>query len=344
MHPRHSFPALLTLAILGAFPARGLAQDAPAAGPVMVERAQAFLASLSPEEAKKARFAFDDPIRKDWHWIPKERKGLTLGQMNEEQKKAALALLKTALSKSGMEKARIIMGLEAVLKVQEKDDSGRRDPEKYHWCIFGEPSSHGRWGWSVEGHHISVNVTVDDGKLVAATPLFLGACPRKMNAEIEGQPAPDYEALRDEEGSAIALINSLDEAQLKKAFQGTEIPNNLVAGPPSTLWDKAPIGIAASELTADQVKTLRALLAAYCARPAPEIGDALLAEIEKADIRKVHLAWYGSKAANEPHHYRVQGPTFLIDFDNTQADPLDNPANHIHSLWRSRTRDFGAGF
>lgn len=343
MQPRCAFPALLALAALGALPSTARAQEAPA-GPAMVERAQAFLASLSPEQAKAARFAFDDPVRKDWHWIPKGRKGLTLGQMEPKQQEAALALLETALSKSGMEKARIIMGLEAVLKVQEKDDSGRRDPEKYHWCIFGEPSTKGRWGWSVEGHHVSVNVTVDDGKLVAATPLFFGACPRKMNAKIEGQPAPDYEALRNEEGSALTLVASLDEAQFKKAFQGSEIPNNLVAGPPSTLWDKAPVGIAAAELKPEQVETLRALLAAYCSRLTPEIGDPLLKEIEEADIGKVHLAWYGSKKAEEPHHYRVQGPTFLIDFDNTQADPLNNPANHIHSLWRSRTRDFGAGF
>jgi hypothetical protein len=64
-------------------------QDAPGSvhhhGPavsVMTETANRFLAALSPEQRAKATFQFSDDERMNWHFIPKERNGLTLREMS----------------------------------------------------------------------------------------------------------------------------------------------------------------------------------------------------------------------------------------------------------------------
>ena len=50
----------------------------------------------------------------------------------------------------------------------------------------------------------------------------------------------------------------------------------------------------------------------------------------------VKFAWMGGLHPGEGHYYRVQGPAFLIELDNTQ-----DGANHIHSVWREFNGDWG---
>lgn len=338
------------LALVSSFAAAMAWSSAPAQdkgadpGPAMVKAASAFLGALDDDRKAIAKMAYDDPQRLDWHWIPKPRKGLTLSGMTEEQKRLGMELLRTALSESGFEKAKIIMAMEEVLRIQEKDDSGRRDPEKYHWTIFGEPGETGVWGWSVEGHHFSVNCVVKDSELVSATPLFMGLNPRRMNAEADYAPVrKDATPLAAEEEVAILLYSNLTEDQRAKAFLGETPPPTAVTGPPSDLWSGEPRGLPASEMNADQKKALRVLIEAYCARLNGSEAGRLLKEIDEAGFDKVHLSWYGSGKLDENHQYIVQGPTFILHLDNTQACPLGNPANHIHSAWRTPARDFGKG-
>ena len=61
-----------------------------------------------------------------------------------------------------------------------------------------------------------------------------------------------------------------------------------------------------------------------------------LATLRDEGYDRLHLAWAGAEATGEPHYYRIQGPTFLIEYDNTQGD-----GNHAHSVWRDFKGDFG---
>jgi hypothetical protein len=73
----------------------------------------------------------------------------------------------------------------------------------------------------------------------------------------------------------------------------------------------------------------------------PDVGQVEIQQVEDAGIGKVYFAYAGGTKPGVPHTYRVQGPTFVIEFLNVQNDSAGNPANHIHSAWRNLAGDFG---
>jgi hypothetical protein len=195
-------------------------QDAPAgayhhvqAVSVMTETANRFLAALSSEQRAKATFQFSDDERMNWHFIPKERKGLTLREMSPYQRHLASALLAAGLSQTGYIKAVTIMSLEDVLKALENDSGERRNPEKYHFTVFGTPSDTGTWGWRVEGHHLSQNYSVANGQVVDG-PSFFGSNP----AEVQQGPRKGLRTLAGEDDLGFEVIHALNEAQQKIAI------------------------------------------------------------------------------------------------------------------------------
>lgn len=314
------------------------------AGPAMTEAADAFLASLDAAQRSKATMSFDQKQRTAWHFIPlPTRKGLQIKEMNDDQRQKARALLSAALSEVGYGKATTIMELEAILHVLEKDRAGApiRDPERYYFTIFGQPSGQTKWGLSIEGHHLSLNFVVDQGRIVAHTPAFFGANPAIVRSDLVVGPKKGTRVLAKEEELGFDLINSLTPEQRAKAVIADKAPADLRAAgepqPPATPAE----GVAAEDLNDAQTKTLRALIEAYAANMPREIAEARLAEIEKAGFKNVYFAWAGALEPGIGHYYRVQGPTFLIEFVNTQPDSQGNPANHIHSVWRDTAGDFG---
>ena len=298
---------------------------------VMTETANRFLNALTPEQRAKATFKFEDDERLNWHYIPKERKGLPLREMQSYQKPLAAALLNAGLSQQGYIKARTIMSLEEVLRAMENDNGERRNPEKYYFSVFGTPSDHGVWGYRVEGHHLSQNYTVVNGKVIGA-PSFFGANP----AEVRQGPRAGLRTLAAEEDLGRDLLNSLDEGQRKVAVVDQNAYKDILtaASRKAALQGQAS-GLPASKMNAKQFDNLMALLEEY-ARNMPE----QLAELREDEIRKagknIYFAWAGPGGKGQPHYYRVQAPTFLIEYDNTQ-----NEANHIHSVWRDFNGDFG---
>src|SRR5262249_13532770 len=179
---------------------------------VMTETANRLLNALTPEQRAQATFKFEDDERLNWHFIPKERKGLALREMNSYQKHLASALLAAGLSQNGYVKAVTIMSLEDALRIQEKDNGERRNPEKYYFSIFGTPSDNGVWGYRVEGHHMAQNWTVAGGKVVDA-PSFFGSNP----AEIKQGPRAGLRVLAAEDDLGREVLTSLDDAQRKVA-------------------------------------------------------------------------------------------------------------------------------
>jgi hypothetical protein len=310
----------------------------------MTSAANAFLAALTPQQRTEAALPFDTPLRRDWHNIPKEdRKGVEFGELNAEQQKLALALLRSALSDDGYDKALKIMSLENNLREGEKNLSGAplRDPERYFITIFGEPTDKGTWGWSFEGHHFSQNFVVHDGKVVGDTPSFWGANPATVKIFVDGGPEVGTRTLAQEEQLAFNLLSSLDASQRAAALIADKAPADYRGPGQPEPPRAAPEGIQAAKLNDAQRETLQSLLAAYCNNLAPELAAARLAEIAAAGHDRVYFAWLGATEPGVGHAYRIQGPTFLLELVNIQSDPAGNPANHIHSVWRSLSHDFG---
>ena len=197
-----------------------LAYRATDPGPDMTRAAEVFLGTLSPEQRATANIAFDDKARLDWHFIPKaQRKGLQIKDMDPQQRKAAHALLHSGLSQLGYEKATTIMSLEAILKELEKSRTGApiRDPERYYFTIFGTPDKKARWGYSIEGHHLSLNFVVDGDQIAATTPTFFGANPAEVKSDYAVGPKKGTRVLKPEEDLAFKLLTALTPEQRKEA-------------------------------------------------------------------------------------------------------------------------------
>ena len=298
---------------------------------IMSDTAKAFLASLTPEQRALATFQFQDEQRFDWHFIPKPRKGLPLRAMTPSQKHLAQALLSAGLSQRGYIKASTIMSLEEVLRVMEKDDGERRNPEGYFFSIFGEPSESGTWGYRVEGHHVSLNFTLVKGKVIGA-PTFFGANP----AEVREGPRKGLRVLGREEDLGRAVITSLDPSQKKIAIVDKEAYKDILtmASRKAALAGQ-PSGLAVARMNANQKQLLTDLLDEYCYNLPETLALVRLDQIKKAGDN-LYFAWAGSEQPGGPHYYRIQSSSFLIEYDDTQ-----NNANHIHSVWRDFNGDFG---
>jgi len=301
------------------------------AASLMAECATRFLSALDPDQRGKATFAFDTDERMNWHFIPKERKGLSLREMTPYQKHLASALLAAGLSQTGYIKAVTIMSLEDVLKIIENDSGEHRNPEKYYFSVFGTPSDSGTWGYRVEGHHLSQNYTVVNGKVIDG-PSFFGANP----AEVRQGPRKGLRTLPGEDDLGIELIHTLDEQQQGVAIvDPTAYRDILTAASRKAALQGQPSGLSASKMNARQFDVLMALMEEYARNVPDELAEGRMEQINKAG-RNISFAWSGGINRGDQHYYRVHAPSFLIELDDTQ----DN-ANHIHSVWRDFAGDFG---
>jgi hypothetical protein len=342
----------------------------------MTERANAFLAALSPEQRERVQFNFATLERFNWHYIPRMRKGLALRELSPSQKTAALDLMKSGLSASGYATTEQIRSLELVLIEREKNGSVPmvRDPENIYFSVFGMPSLQQAWGWRVEGHHISMHLTVASGRVtgeesVSNTPLFFGAEP----ALLAGGPRKGLRVLAGIEDRAKVLMESFDARQRASAIISTKVPVDIFTGndrepdlgsqlnpmaldrQPETF---PPSGVSAAAMTPRQKELLKILIDEYLSRMPDEIAQ-IRSRALTTDFDKISFAWIGATRPEDapkptpsfgcgpgdtrweciplgfPYYYRVLGPTFLIEYMNTNG-------NHSHSVWRDyQNGDFG---
>jgi hypothetical protein len=289
--------------------------------------------SLSSEQQTKCHFEFKDDERLNWHFIPRERKGLPIKDMTPEQRKLAMALLATGLSAKGLQKATTIMSLEQVLfEMEGPNGKMKRDPELYYYSIFGTPDPKGTWGWRVEGHHVSINLTIAGGKAIAATPAFFGSNP----GEVKNGPRKGVRVLGNDEEMGRSLVKSMNDEQKAAAVYTKEAPKELILVPKTKVKLLEPAGINWGKLNAEQQKALWTLIEEYANRLRGELASQDLDKAERAGKDKISFAWAGGLERGEPHYYRVQGPTFVIEYDNVQ-----NGANHVHSVWHDPSSNFG---
>jgi hypothetical protein len=307
----------------------------------MVSAADAFLKSLPGELKAKAGQPFDSPNRAEWFFTPQQkdkqplRKGVRLDELDARQKALALDLLRAGLSGKGFEQATTVMSLEGILAELETNGANARQPGWYFVSVFGTPSATGPWGWRVEGHHLSVNVTLDGGRVVNASPVVFGANP----AEVRSGPRKGLRTLPEVDDLARQLIDSLTPDQQAVARQAKPLPEIAEGTRAAKLGE--PVGLAAGAMTEEQRALVWKLLAAYANRLPADVAAAELKRVQEADVRAVKFAYHrDDDKKGKPFTYRLHGPAAVVEFLNVQADGAGNPANHVHSGWRRLPSDF----
>jgi hypothetical protein len=335
--------ALSGATLLLAPPTHGQAGTPVPSATRLLTAASDFLSSLSAEQRQKAVFPVDDPERKDWSNLPytiHPRKGISLGELSNEQRIRAHHLIQAGLSSQGYLKASGIMQLDEVLLHL----SGQANADKpmfglrFYWLSFlGEPSPDKPWGWQLDGHHLALNFTVA-GAQVAMTPTFMGSDPHEVRDGLHA----GWRVLGAEDDKGLALMKSLGPDQKKKAMLSADAPADVITGPGRDKALQRIEGLGFPELNADQKALLVALVEEYVHNYRHDLAHQQLDRISHAGWEKVYFGWAGPIGPSAPYYYRVHGPTLLIEFDNNHPpSQRDGPINHIHSVFRDLQNDYG---
>ena len=299
--------------------------------PLLTETANELFRTLNAEQKAKILFPMNSEERFVWDYRPVPRKGLQIREMEPYQKHLAQALLAAGLSQSGLIKATTIMSIEDVLKTIEKDSGERRNPEKYYYTFFGQPTATGTWGLRIEGHHLSLNYTIVDGRIVAS-PTFMGSNPH----EVRIAPREGLRVLKHEEDIGRELIQSLSTDQKAVAIITKDAYKDIITDNKKRAeMLNQPNGLPVSKLNAKQHAILDRLIAEYAGNLPEDMAAARMEEARKT-AGQMYFAWAGVEEKGGPHYYRIQTPTFIIEYDNTQ-----DKANHVHSVWREFNGDWG---
>ena len=299
------------------------------------QAAAAFLAALNPEQRERATFEFDSDERFVWHYTPIPRNGLPRGDMDAAQLAAADALMASGLSGEAFKKAKAIIDLETILGRVERGEGGERfprDPGLYFFSIFGTPGGDEPWGWRAEGHHLSLHFNVVNGDNLSVTPSFFGANP----AEVKEGPHKGLRILPEEEDLARELFLSLDPGQSQRAVIYPAAPSDIITRAGRRVEIGEQVGVPAEAMSAYQRQLLMSLMKVFIEKKPPDVAHNVLRSVEEQGVNNIFFGWAGSPHRGQGHYYRLHGPSFFVEYDNTQ-----NQANHIHSVWRDIEDDFG---
>ena len=297
-----------------------------------------FLDTFKPEDRKKVMFDFDDAERKDWSNLPTNfypRKGVTLAEMTNPGRLLAHELMRASLSSQGYLKAAAVVHRDEVL-LRTGGTSATFGAGKYYFGVFGNPAADKRWGWQFDGHHIALNFTIVDGVMTGA-PALWGAQPDQIEAGDEA----GWRVFAAERAKGYALVNSLTEEQKATAILSEKLPAGLFAGPQRDKALQKPEGLPASAMTAAQHALLWTLIDEYVNNQTETVARAHRLKIEREGLAKVHFAWMGSTDPARSSYFRVHGPSILIEYDNTGATRVERDSNHIHSMFRDPSNDYG---
>ncbi|MBY0477221.1 MAG: DUF3500 domain-containing protein [Chitinophagaceae bacterium] len=289
--------------------------------------------SFDSEQKTKSVFPFDEMSRYDWHYLPPSlipRRGVCLKDLDSSQKKNVYALLKSFLSEKGFLRTQDIMNNEYYLKELEPNMI-HRIPENHFIAFYGTPAKDSVWGWKFSGHHIALNFTIVNNQL-ALTPIFFGVYP----AEIKEGKNKGRRIIKEEEDIGFELINMLTSEQKAKAIFQSKAFSDIVTTNAIQVGPLTPVGIVANDLTTQQKNILNKLIVSHLSSMPTKIAEMRMKRIVSEDFNQIRFGWAGGFIKGVPHYYRIQGKTFLIEFDNTTHN-----ANHIHIVWRDFNGDFG---
>lgn len=339
---------LLIVILLFAAPA-SIAQGSY--GAAIKEPAVSLFNSLDKLQKRSAALAFTDTARIKWNNLPvglRARAGISIGNMNDEQRKLVHRILSASLSSQGYLKATGVMYLDDIINrfydslYQRKTINDTTyafvktllwSPKNYFFAFFGQPTDN-TWGYKLEGHHLSVNFTFTGDK-ISVTPFFIGTDPAEYQiAEYAG-----WRVLGQEEDLGIKLIHLLSPAQQQKATMSSEVPADIITAAESGRRLVDNWGLLGADMNKEQQEVLKYMIREFVFNM--EYDKAMLEydKILKAGIEKIYFGWIGTYVEKEPHYYVINGPTFLIEFDNNGGPR--NGANHIHAIWREKGNEYG---
>lgn len=304
-------------------------------GVAMSQAAARFVEVLDHSQKLQATFEYSDPERLNWHFIPRDRKGIGMWDLDGATLKAAEDLVSSGLTQAGYHKTLEVRSLEEVLYLFEGGDEAerraKRHPHKYYLTIFGTPGPKGLWGWRFEGHHLSLNFSVQNGNIISSTPEFFGANP----GQIDAGPGRFLRVLGKREDIARQILKASPADQQAKLWLSKTAPPDIRGGGiAQPIIDKLE-GVRFADMTKEQQTLLKELIAEYLTAMPASVVRTRMQGIEKSGMDNIHFGWWGGSELNEPHHYVVQGETFIIEYNNTQ-----NSANHVHAIWRNLAGDF----
>ena len=340
------FMALITALMLYC---QSYAQDAQA----IAAAATGFLKTLSPEEIKTTQLAFKDSSRYAWTNLPVglvPRSGIRYGSLSDKSRTALHEVLSTVLSSQGYLKVTGIMQLDDILNslfelsyqkgemTREAVDNILKNMkwghDNYYISIWGTPEGDQPWGFNMGGHHLALSLTIK-GKIVSFTPLFIGTDP----AQVDQGKYAGWRVLSKEEDYGFQLLNFLSKEQKAKAILSLDIPKDIITNPKSSQRITKYSGISAREFNVDQMEVFKILIQEYLHNFEHNIAHRLYEKITKSGFDNVYFAWIGGTERHKPHYYVINGPDFLIEYDNVG---FKNDGNHIHAILREKENDFGA--
>jgi Protein of unknown function (DUF3500) len=310
-----------------------VASPAPAQ-PVMTAALE-FIATLDENQRRSLQYGFqDDAERKRWSNFPVsvfKRGGLRLADLSQNQRKAALSVIAAALSPEGYQKVLQIMDGDELLKQNDRDKAmfGR---DLYYIAFVGKPSLTDPWMIQFGGHHLGLNITFV-GEQTTLTPSHTGAQPAVY--QLEGKTV---RPLGRESDKAFVLMSSLDDDQRKQAILGFEV-RDLVLGPGRDGEIIQPEGIKGSALTQKQREMLLDVAREWIGMMSEGAARSKMDEM-KNNIEETWFAWSGPTEKGSAAYFRIQGPTVIIEYAPQRMG--GNPGNHIHTVYRDPTNDYGA--
>ncbi len=320
-------------------------------GSPVIESANRFLATLSADELAKTQYAFPDSLRYKWTNLPVgmvPRPGIAYGTLSDQSRMAFHRVLSAMLSSQGYLKTTSIMQLDDILNTlyQQAFDKGEIDQKRltmmqnlkwahgnYFISIWGKPQTGEPWGLNFGGHHLALSLT-SDGQYVSMSPYFVGTDP----SEVKSAKYAGLRVLSKEEDYGFMLVNMLTDPQKAIAVLKQDVPKDIITSPQAQQRITEYYGLAARQFTADQKTMLKLLIQEYTHNFEHQKAHQLFDKIMKSGIEKVYFAWVGSLENNQPHYYILNGPDFLIEYDNVG---FQNDGNHIHAILREKGQDFG---
>jgi len=319
----------------------------------IVKAANNFLQSLNQEQIAKTQFPFKDTLRYKWSNFPTgfvPRQGIRYGELSDKSRIAFQDMLATYLSSQGYLKITGIMQLDDILNIvsQQAFDNGKMSSaqlkdilekvkwgyENYYISIWGKPDESELWGFNLGGHHMALSLTMH-GKEISFTPLFVGTDP----SQPQTSKYAGWRVLSKEEDYGFSLINFLSKEQKAKAILNQATPKDIITSPESSQRITTYYGIPAKEFNNDQIEVFKMLIQEYLHNFEHAVAHGLYEKIEKNGFDKIYFAWVGGTERHTPHYYIINGPDFLIEYDNVG---FQNDGNHIHAILREKNNDFGA--
>jgi hypothetical protein len=310
------------------------------------QAADAFITSLTQEQRAKTMFPLDDDEWRKWmnqHFYI--RQGVSFKDMNENQREAALGLLRASLSAKGLELTRDIMRLNHTLGELNNNNLEEYGEWLYWFTVMGSPSSKEPWGWQLDGHHAIINYFVL-GDQVVMTPLFLGSEPVIAHSgKFKG-----VAVLQDEQNRGLAMLNSLDDALRKKAIiENSKTGNNNIgeAFKDNVVLDYA--GVRVSGFSPKQRQQLLDLIELYVNNMEQGHAKVKMDEVRQ-HLERTWFAWIGGTGPDSVFYYRIHSPVVLIEFDHQRpanlrhlaSDPQAPNREHIHCVVRTPNgNDYG---